>query len=78
MSLTLADRELINRLVNFLIGKVCADELSIPSAVSHIANVAAALGDKNSDTWRLYIAALVQNSATLPKVIRGPLVKPEH
>lgn len=63
MSLTLADQELINRLVNFLIGKVCADELSVSTAVGHIANVTAAMADKNSDSWKLYIVALLQKSA---------------
>ena len=63
MSLTPADRELLSRLVDFLITKVCTDELSVPTAVSHIANVAAALADKNRDTWKLYVVALLQKSA---------------
>jgi len=63
MSLTLADRELISRLVDFLISKVSADELSVPTAVSHIANVAATMADENSDIWKLYIAALLGKSA---------------
>ena len=63
MSLTLADRELISRLVDFLIRKVSTDELSIPTAVSHIANVAATMAEENSDTWKLYIVALLGKSA---------------
>ena len=63
MSLTLAERKLLTRLVDFLVSKVCTDELSVPTAINHIANVAAAMSDNNSDTWKLYIVTLLQKSA---------------
>jgi len=62
MSLNLEDRELISRLVDFLISEVGTDKLSVPTVVSHIANVTAAMADNDSNTWKLYILALLQKS----------------